>query len=74
MNWRLFDAAYWHERAEESRAVADEIIDPECKSIMLRVAEGYESLARRRETFSLINATQDRSIQKDQEAKGDRRK
>jgi hypothetical protein len=38
-------AEYWRKRAEEARATAEEMHDPECKRIMLDIAEAYERIA-----------------------------
>ena len=73
MDWRGFDPAYWQGRADETRAVAEGLFDQDCKMIMLRIAEGYESIARRCEASSLNNMTRDRSFQKDQEAESHQR-
>jgi hypothetical protein len=44
----LIEAArYWHERAEDARRVAREILDPISRRAMLDIAESYERLARR---------------------------
>jgi hypothetical protein len=39
----------WWALAAEARAVAAEMTDPQARQIMLRIAEGYERLARRAE-------------------------
>jgi hypothetical protein len=39
----------WWALAAEARAVAGEMTDPQARQIMLRIAEGYERLARRAE-------------------------
>ena len=38
---------HWHDRAEDARKVAAQIIDPVSSRTMLEIAEAYESLARR---------------------------
>ena len=43
------DGEYWYQGAEEMRAVAAEITDPDVKHRMLEIAEGYAKLARRAE-------------------------
>ena len=47
------DAAHWRARAEEARAIAGAMRDPETHRAMLSIAAGYERLAgaaERRET------------------------
>jgi hypothetical protein len=39
----------WRNRAEEARALAEEMSDRECYRIMLSIAESYEEMARRAE-------------------------
>jgi len=39
----------WWALAAEARAVADEMTDPKAREIMLKIARGYERLARRAE-------------------------
>jgi hypothetical protein len=41
----LDDPKHWRERADEARAVAEKLTDPECKRRMLEIAGGYECLA-----------------------------
>jgi hypothetical protein len=43
----LWTSEYWRDRAEEARARAGEMRDPEAKTTMLRIAEMYDSLAER---------------------------
>jgi hypothetical protein len=42
----FYDPQHWHERAEDARKVAAEILDPISRRAMLDIAESYESLAR----------------------------
>ena len=39
------DPAYWRQRAEEARALADQLDEPVTKQIVLTIAEGYEQVA-----------------------------
>jgi hypothetical protein len=41
--------AYWQERAEEARALAEDMNDAEARRAMLAVAENYEKIAKRAE-------------------------
>jgi hypothetical protein len=43
------DPKHWRARAEEARAVAESLADPDSKKAMLRIAKDYEELARRAE-------------------------
>jgi hypothetical protein len=45
----LDDPEHWRSRAEEARAVAEQLSDPEAKRTMLRIAADYEQLAERTE-------------------------
>jgi len=48
MSKKLFhDPRHWYDRAEDTRNVAAEILDPISRRTMLDIAEHYESLARR---------------------------
>jgi len=47
--FKISDPQYWRRRAEEARTVAAELIDPEAKRKMLKIAEDYERLAIRPE-------------------------
>jgi hypothetical protein len=46
------DPQHWRDRAEEARAHADEMNDPEAKRQMLEIARGYDRLAERAEERS----------------------
>jgi hypothetical protein len=46
---KVSDPQHWRRRAEEARTLVDELIDPEAKRKMLKIAEDYEALARRAE-------------------------
>ena len=39
------DAGHWHQRAEEARALAEQMGEERTKKIMLRIAEDYGELA-----------------------------
>jgi hypothetical protein len=41
----LESAEYWQKRADEAKAEADKMHDPECKEIMLDIAKAYERIA-----------------------------
>jgi hypothetical protein len=43
------DPAHWRQRAEEARAVAEQMNEPQSKEAMLRIAKDYEHLAERAE-------------------------
>jgi hypothetical protein len=45
----LNDPQRWRDRADQMRALASESSDPESRTIMLRVANDYDLLARRAE-------------------------
>ena len=40
------DPEFWRSRAEEVRAVAEDLIDADAKAIMNRIADDYERLAK----------------------------
>jgi len=42
----LHDAEYWHDRAAEARARADQMHDWDAKCTMLGIAESYDRMAR----------------------------
>jgi hypothetical protein len=48
----LNDSQRWRDRADEMRTLASEISDPGSRMIMLRLANDYESLARRAERLA----------------------
>ena len=43
----ILDASRWRKRAEDMRALAQDVHDPDIKARMLRVAEDYDCLAER---------------------------
>jgi hypothetical protein len=45
----LNDPQHWRDRADQMRALASESSDPESRTIMLRMANDYDLLARRAE-------------------------
>jgi hypothetical protein len=48
----LNDSQRWRVRSDEMRSLASETSDPESRMIMLRLANDYESLARRAERLA----------------------
>ena len=43
----LNNPAHWQLRAEETRLLAAQLLDPQSKATILKIAEEYERLARR---------------------------
>jgi hypothetical protein len=43
----LNNPAHWQLRAEETRVLAAQLLDPEAKATILKIADEYERLARR---------------------------
>jgi hypothetical protein len=41
------DPKVWHDRAEEARAIGEQMTSTEARDIMFRIAAGYELLAAR---------------------------
>ena len=41
----MLPAEYWLAQAADARALADEMDDPDAKSVMLMIIAGYEQLA-----------------------------
>jgi hypothetical protein len=39
------DPSHWRDRAEEARRIAEDMVDPEPRRMMLDIAAGYERLA-----------------------------
>jgi hypothetical protein len=46
MAQRVHNARYWRSYADETLAIAEQMTDPECKRLLLNVAETYAQLAR----------------------------
>lgn len=46
---RFGSPKFWHERAEEARAMAGDMAHAEAKRDMLAIAENYEKIAKRAE-------------------------
>jgi len=49
---RVKDAAYWRERAKETRTIADTIREPNTKHIMDGIAASYDKLAEQAERLA----------------------
>src|SRR5262245_46398234 len=47
MPQRVNNPRYWQSYAEETRTIAEQITDPECKRLLIGVSETYAELARR---------------------------
>lgn len=47
----IWDEDYWLHRAEEARTASDEIRNPECRRIMLGIADSYDRLAQQTKQF-----------------------
>jgi hypothetical protein len=43
---RFWDPEHWRFRAEETRTVADQMTDEEARTIMQRIANDYDRLAK----------------------------
>jgi hypothetical protein len=43
----LDNSGHWHQRAQETRRLAETVDDPEAKRTLLKIAEEYERLAER---------------------------
>ena len=42
----LYDADHWRARADQARTLAEQMTDPLSKATMLKIAEGYEEMAK----------------------------
>ena len=58
----MFDAKRWRERAEQSRARAQQTSDPTAREILLEIARAYEDLAQRAERRAEKNALESRQF------------
>jgi hypothetical protein len=47
MSTLLNNPAHWHLRAEETRLLASQLIDPDAKATILKIADEYDRLAKR---------------------------
>ena len=47
----LGDPEYWRSRAEEARAQADQMRDPDAKRTLLNIAKNYDQLAEQAEAY-----------------------
>ena len=51
---KLMTAAHWREMAEKMRAKGETMRDNEAKQSMLKIATGYERMARRADAMSSL--------------------
>jgi hypothetical protein len=54
------DPKHWRQRAQEARALAEQMPDAESKEAMLRIARDYERLAQQAEQRSGLAAKRER--------------
>jgi len=54
-------AAYWRERADESRALAESMHDHDSKLATMAVADSYETLAKLAEPRAITGLSPDKS-------------
>jgi hypothetical protein len=52
-----YTAAYWHERAAEARAVAENMATAETRRMMMAIAADYDRLSERARTRELQDST-----------------
>lgn len=57
MGPRVRNARYWRSYAEETIAIAEEMTDPECKRLLMNVAETYAQLARHAAATEAVKGT-----------------
>jgi hypothetical protein len=50
------DAEHWRERAQEARALADQIADLQAKAAMLKITASYDEIAIRAEARAITKA------------------
>ena len=58
----ICDESYWRFRAEEARTIASELTNPECKQIMVGIAQSYEQLAELSHEFRSAAVTVGRNL------------
>jgi hypothetical protein len=64
-------AQQWQARARELRTQAQQLINPETKSLMLGVADDYDHLAQIAEAMALIRGVLASAIEHDKSEAGD---
>jgi len=55
------DPNYWRSRADEARAIADQLNDTDAKRTMLDIAAGYERMAARAANRAALKAASPKS-------------
>jgi hypothetical protein len=53
----LSDVGHWRHRADQARALASQIMDPQTRAAMLQIADGYKAMAKHAEARAVKGRT-----------------